>query len=179
MAKDNIQRDGNTIDEQIADRENLNSDDIEGASEGIETKTLIFLDGQFEGQPDEALVNKVETTNAEEGLKETTEIRLKAASGCGCILHTGAEAAVVCLSCRRLHKEPLVLCKECTRKPENICYICNAACCYRCRREKRFLDGEKRVVCMACVKSTLRLRVLKQLIKWALIAAGIYYIIMF
>lgn len=180
MAKDDIQSSGNIVDEQIAGRENLNSDDSEGSSEGIETRTLIFLDGQFEGQPDEALVNKVETTNAEEGLKETTEIRLKAASGCGCILHTGAEAAVVCLSCRRLHKkEPLILCKECVQKPENICYICSAACCYRCRREKHFLDGEKRVVCKACVRSTLRLRLLKQIIKWLLIGAGIYYIIMF
>jgi len=179
MAKDVFQDSENIFDDQIAGQENLNGDDIEGASDGLETRTLIFLDGQFNGQIDEALVNKVETTNAEEGLKETTEIRLKAASGCGCILHTAAEAAVVCLSCRRLHKEPLVLCKECIKKPENICYVCNAACCYRCRREKRFLDGQKRVVCKACLRSTLRLRLLKQIIKWLLIGAGIYYLIMF
>jgi hypothetical protein len=176
MTEDNIQTGGDAADDQIYGEQEL-SGDIRGASEGIETRTLIFLDGQFEGRADEALVNKVETTNAENGLKETTEIRLKAASGCGCILHTGAEAAVACLSCRRLRKEPLILCKECAQKPENICYICTAASCYNCRREKHFLDAEKRVVCKACVRSTLRVRLLKQIIKWLIIAAGIYYII--
>lgn len=179
MAKDDTQDNGNVFDDQIASQENLNGDDIEGASEGIETRTLIFLDGQFNGQIDEALVNKVQTTDAEEGLKETTEIRLKTASGCGHVLHTGAEAGIVCLSCRRLHKEPLILCSTCAKDPANICYICNAASCYRCRREKHFIDGEQRVVCKACVKSTLRLKLIKQIIKWLLIGAGIYYIIMF
>lgn len=178
MGKDDILDSDIIVYDQTDGEQKLNGD-IEGASEGIQTQTLIFLDGQFQGLPDEALVNKLETTYVENGLKEATQIRLKAASGCGCILHTGAEASVVCLSCRRLHKEPLILCKECAIKPENICYICNAACCYRCRREKRFLDSEKRVVCKACARSTLRLKLLKQIVKWLLIAAGIYYIIMF
>ena len=178
MGKDDILDSDNAVYDQTDGEQKLNGD-IEGASEGIETRTLIFLDGQFMGERNEALVNKIETTNAEKGLQETTEIRLKTASGCGHVLHTAAEAGIACLSCKRLHKEPLILCSECAKSPENICYVCNAACCYRCRREKRFLDSEKRVVCKACIKSTLLIGLLKQIIKWFIIAAGIYYIIMF
>jgi len=105
MAKDVFQDSENIFDDQITGQENLNGDDIEGASDGLETRTLIFLDGQFNGQIDEALVNKVETTNAEEGLKETTEIRLKAASGCGCILRS-------CL--RNLRRIENSLCRLCS-----------------------------------------------------------------
>lgn len=180
MAKEDIQDGENIIDAQIAGQENLNGSDNGDTSGDSETRTLVYLDGQFKGQSDEPLVNKVETTSTEEdSLVETTEIRLKTASGCGHVLHTGSEAGIACLSCQRRGDEPLILCAECAKSSENICYICNAASCYRCRRERRFIDGENRVVCRACIKSTLRLRLLKQLIKWLLIGAGIYYLIMF
>jgi len=180
MAEDNILDNENIFDDQINGQENLNSGDMKDASDDSEVRTFIYLDGQFKGQRDELLVNKVETTSTEEdSLVETTEIRFKTASGCGHVLHTGSEAGVACLSCQRRGDEPLILCIECAKDSENICYICNAATCYRCRRERRFIDGENRVVCKACIKSTLRIRFVKQLIKWFLIGAGIYYVIMY
>jgi len=181
MAEDRIQDDENLIDAQIVEHEHINGSDIEeSCTDDSETRTLIYLDGQFKGQTDELMVNKVESTGSEDdAIIETTEIRLKAASGCGHILHISNEAGLACLSCRRLGKEPLILCAECAKSPENICFICNAPCCYNCRRETRFIDGEKRVVCKACIKSTLRIRLLKQIVKWLLIGAGVLYVIMF
>jgi len=185
MAKDDIHDDENLLDAQIIGRENNNGDDGDSdsgkTSDDSEARTFIYLDGQFKGQSDELLVNKVETTSTEEdSLVETTEIRYKTASGCGHVLHTGSEAGVACLSCQRLgEEEPLILCAECAKDSGNICYFCNAPVCYRCRRERPFIDGENRVVCKACIKSTLRIRRLKQLIKWLLIGAGIYYVIMY
>ena len=160
------------------DPENL-SDDIDAPSDGtMETRTQIFLDGQFKGETDEPLVNKVETTTAEDGLVETTEIRLKTAQ-CGHVLHTASEAGLSCMSClRQRTKEPSILCSECAKNPDNICYVCNSVCCWQCRDERR-IDGEKRVVCSACVRTTLRLKFVKQIVKWLLIAGALYYIIMF
>lgn len=180
MAEDNILDDENIFDDQINGQENNNSSDMQDASDDTETRTFIYLDGQFKGQKDELLVNKVESTSIEEdSLRETTEIRLKTASGCGHVMHTSAEAGLACLSCQRRGDEPLILCIECAKDSGNICYFCNAAACHRCRRERRFIDGENRVVCKACIKSTLRIRFVKQLIKWLLIGAGIYYLIMY
>ena len=180
MAEDSILGDDSIFDDQINNRKILNDGDIKDASDDTETRTFIYLDGQFKGQKDELLINKVESTSIEEdSLRETTEIRLKTASGCGHVMHTSAEAGLACLSCQRLGDEPLILCIECAKDSGNICYFCNAATCHRCRRERRFIDGENRVVCKACIKSTLRLRLIKQLIKWLLIGAGIYYLIKF
>ncbi len=176
MAKE-LEADGNIIDSQTA--EDKKDDHDEGSSnEAMETRTLIFLDGQFMGKTDEPLVNKVETTSAEHGLKETTEIRLKSGSGCAHILHTGAELGSSCVSCTRLNKEPLILCSECAKDPDNFCYVCNSICCWQCR-DQRWLDGEMRVVCRACIRTTLRIRLLKHVIKWLIIAAALYYLLMF
>jgi hypothetical protein len=180
MAKDNICDDENSLDTQIIDPENNSGGDSEKTSDDSEVRTFIYLDGQFKGQRDELLVNKIETTSTEEdSLVETTEIRLKTASGCGHVLHTGSETGIACMSCRRCGDEPLILCIECAKDDGNICYICNAAACYKCRRQRPFIDGENRVVCKACIKSTLRIRFVRQLIKWLLIGAGIYYVIMY
>jgi len=177
MAKD-IEVNGNIIDDQSTDWQEHNGD-TERPSEGtMETRTVIYIDGQYSGQADEPLVNKVETTSAEDGLIETTEIKLKTASGCGHVLHTGSEAGDACLSCRRLNQEPLIFCNECAKNPDNLCYVCNSICCWKCRDERR-VDGEMRVVCKACIRSTLRLKLLKQIIKWLFIAAALYYLVMF
>lgn len=175
MAKEDIPNSKNRFDDQNTGPEDLNGGDIEDTSEGLETRTLIFLDGQFKGQPDELLVNKIETT----GLEERIEIRLKTATACGHVLHTGSEAGLRCVSCSRLgKKDPLIFCSECAKNPENICFICNSVCCYLCRRQRR-IDSENRLVCLACVKTTLRVELVKGLIKWLLIGAGILYLIMF
>ena len=180
MTEDSILGDDSIFDDQINSQKILNGGDMRDASDDTENRTFIYLDGQFKGQKNELLINKVESTSIEEdSLRETTEIRLKTASGCGHVMHTSAEAGLACLSCQRLGNEPLILCIECAKDSGNICYFCNAAICHRCRRERRFIDGENRVVCKACIKSTLRLRLIKQLIKWLLIGAGIYYLIMF
>jgi len=177
MAKDIEDNDNMT--NNNPDPENLGDDidDIESSPHEMETRTRIFLDGPFTGGQDEVLVDKTETTSAEDGLVETTTIKLKTASGCGHLLHTASEAGLSCVSCARLHKEPLILCSECAKNPDNICFVCNSVCCWKCRRERR-IDGEKRIVCEACVKSTLRLKLIKQIMKWFLIAAAIYYLIM-
>lgn len=156
-------------------------DDVAGACDGIQEKTLIYIDGQFKGRTNELLINKCQTTRVEDcGSVETTELRWKYASGCSHILHTGAEAGVACLSCRRLgREEPLILCAECAKNALNVCWICNAACCYKCRRERPIVDGEKRVICEACIKSTLRIWLLKQLAKWLIVAGAVYYLIKF
>ena len=176
MAED-IEPDGDIIDVQSAGQENGN-DDIEAQPEdaGIQTKTLIYLDGQVKaGEP---LVDKLETTTAEDGLQETTEIRLKSAD-CGHVVHTGSEAGVSCLSCRRLSKEePLILCAECAKNPDNVCSICHTACCWECRDE-RLIDGEQKAVCKACIRSTLRLRMIKNIIKWLLVGAALYWLLRF
>ncbi len=179
MAKDNEINDS-MVDDGPTQQGNHDGDIIGYSdNETLETRTIIYVDGQVRaGEP---LVDKVESTDAKEGLKETTEIRYKTASGCGHVLHTGAEAGVACLSCQRLGREPLIICAECSKDPTNnncYCYICRAPCCYDCR-DNRWLDGQMRVVCKACIRSTLRLRILKAIIKWLLIAAGIYYLIMF
>lgn len=181
MPEPNIQDSDYIADEQIAEDQTLNGDDVTGGFDGLQEKTLIYLAGQFNGQANEPLVDKCQTTSVQDcGSVETTEIRLKTANGCGHVLHTGAEAGVACLSCKRLHRrESLILCAECAKNALNICWLCNAASCYRCRREKRFIDGEKRVICEACIKSTLRIGLLKQLIKWSIISGAIYYIITF
>jgi len=156
-------------------------DDVGNASDdvgAIETRTIISLDGQFKGEPGEPLVNKTESTTAEEGLVESINIKLKTASGCGHVLHTGNEAGLRCVSCGRLDKEPLILCSECAKNADNICFVCNSVCCYLCRRKRR-IDGEDRLVCLACVKTTLRLKLIRQIIKWLLVAAAIYLLIMF
>ena len=152
-----------------------NASDVAGA---IETRTIISLDGQFKGEPGEPIVNKTESTTAEDGLIESVDIKLKTASGCGHVLHTGNEAGLRCVSCCRLRKEPLILCSECAKNPDTICFVCNSVCCWKCRRERR-IDGENRLVCLACVKSTLRLKRFKLIIKWLLVAAAIYYLVMF
>jgi hypothetical protein len=181
MPEPDIQDSDSIVGKEITDSDVPGGNDVEGAFDGLRTQTLIFLEGQFKGQANEPLVNKLKTTTADERSSlETTEIRLKAAAGCGHILHTSAEAGVACLSCGRLGKEPLLLCAECAKSHENVCYICNAAACYRCRRERRLtIDGEKRVVCEACIKSTLRIRLLKEIIKWLFIAGALYYVVKF
>jgi hypothetical protein len=156
------------------------NDDVDDATDvagAIETRTIISLDGQFNGEPGEPIVNKTESTTAEDGLVEKVDIKLKTASGCGHVLHTGNEAGLRCVSCGRSMKEPLILCSECAKNPDNICLVCNSACCWKCRRERR-IDGENRLVCLACVRSTLRLKLAKQIIKWLLVAAAVYYLIM-
>jgi len=176
--EDDVRVNGEITNARPAGRQEHN-DDVEDATDAagaIETRTIISLDGQFKGEIGEPLVNKVETTTAKDGLVETTEIRLKTAQ-CGHVLHTASEAGLSCVSCARLHKEPLILCSECAKNPDNICFVCNSVCCWKCRRERR-IDGEKRIVCEACVKSTLRLKLIKQIMKWFLIAAAIYYLIM-
>ena len=178
---DDIQADNETINDSNPDPKDF-GDDVDAietsSDETMETRTRIFLDGPFTGGQDEVLVDKAETTTAENGLIETTQIRLKTASACGHILHTGSEAGLRCVSCNRLGKEPLILCSECAKNPDNICYVCNSVCCWQCRDERR-IDGEKRIVCKACVKTTLRLKLIKQIVKWLLIAGAVYYIIMF
>jgi hypothetical protein len=156
-------------------------DDVEDTSDvagAIETRTFISLDGQFRSEPGEPLVNKTESTTAEDGLTESISIKLKTASGCGHVLHTGSEAGLRCVSCSRLGKEPLILCSECAKNADNICFVCNSVCCYRCRRERR-IESEDRLVCLACVRSTLRLKLIRQIIKWLLVAAAVYFLIMF
>lgn len=176
MEKDNEINDSMVDDEPT--QQGSHNGDIEGSSDGIEERTLIFLDGQLTSGTDDPIIDKTETTNAgEEGLEEITQIKIKSAS-CGHVLHTSAEAGLACNSCRRLHKEALVLCTECAKNPANVCYICNAPCCYQCRDE-RWLDGQMRIVCKACIRSTLRLRILKAIIKWLLILAGLYYLVRF
>ena len=82
MAEDNILDNENIFDDQINGQENNNSGDMQGASDDSEVRTFIYLDGQFKGQRDELLVNKVETTSTEEdSLVETTEIRFKTPRG--------------------------------------------------------------------------------------------------
>ncbi len=180
MPEPNTQNSDYIADEQIAEDQALGDSDVTGACDGLQEKTLLYITGPFNGQVNEPLVDKCQTTSVQDcGSVETTEIRLKTANGCGHVLHTDAEAGVACLSCKRLHRESLILCAECAKNMLNICWICNAASCYRCRREKRFIAGEKRVICEACIKSTLRMGLLKQLIKWLIIAGAIYYLITF
>jgi len=168
-----------THDKTASQQEHI--DDVENASDvagAIETRTIISLAGQFKGAVGEPLVNKTESTTAEKGLVETVNIKLKTASGCGHVLHTGNEAGLRCVSCSRLGKEPLILCSECAKNADNVCFVCNSVCCYLCRRERR-IDSEDRLVCLACVKTTLRLKLIRQIIKWLLVAAAIYFLIMF
>ena len=178
--EDDVQINGEIPNAGPAGRQEHN-DDVEDATDAagaIETRTIISLDGQFRGEPGEPIVNKTESTTAEDGLIESVDIKLKTASGCGHVLHTGNEAGLRCVSCCRLRKEPLILCSECAKNPDNICFVCNSVCCWKCRRERR-IDGENRLVCLACVKSTLRLKRFKLIIKWLLVAAAIYYLVMF
>ena len=49
-----------------------NTPDVAGA---IETRTIISLEGEFKGEPGEPLVNKIESTTAEEGLVESINVR--------------------------------------------------------------------------------------------------------
>ncbi len=181
MPEPDIQDSENTIDKQNVEEQALGDDDIVGTCDGLQEKTLIYIDGQFHGRTNELLVNKCQTTRVEDcGSVDTTELRWKTASGCGHVMHTGAEAGVACLSCRRLgREEPLILCTDCAKNALNICWICNAACCYKCRRERPIVDGEKRVICEACIKSTLRIWLLKQLVKWLIVASAVYYLIKF
>jgi hypothetical protein len=178
MAKD-IQPNGDIVNDQDIGQEN-HHDDIEGQLDdaGIQTKTLIYLAGQV--KPGEPLIDKLETTTAEEeGLQEITEIRLRTASGCGHVVHVAAEAGLTCLSCQRMSRpEPRILCSECSKNnPDVICHFCRAPVCYACR-DQRWVDGEKRIVCRACL-STLRLRIVKTIIKWLLVAAAIYWLLRF
>ncbi len=177
MVKDeqnNVELPENEVAEQ-----NDQDGDIIGSQddEGMDVRTLIFLEGQVKaGEP---LVDKAELTGGGDTYQETTTIKLKTSSGCGHVVHTAAEAGLTCLSCQRLGRpEPRTLCSECSKNPALICYICSTACCYVCR-DTRFIDGEMRIVCRACTRSTLRIRLLKQMIKWALIAAAIYFLLTF
>jgi len=177
MAKD--EQNNAELPEKEATEQNDQDGDIIGSQdeEGMDVRTLIFLEGQVKaGEP---LVDKAEITAAGDSYQETTQIKLKTASGCGHVLHTGAEAGLTCLSCQRIGRpEPKILCSECSKNPANICYICSTPCCYACK-DVRFIDGEMRIVCRACIRSTLRIRLLKQIIKWALIAAAIYFLLTF
>ena len=177
---DDVQLNGNITSYKTSHQQEHN-DDVDNGSDvagTIETRTIISLEGQFKGEPGEPLVNKTESTTAEEGLLESVNIKLKTASGCGHVLHTGNEAGLRCVSCSRLGKEPLILCSECAKNADNICFVCNSVCCYRCRKERR-IDSEARLVCLACVRSTLRLKLIKQIIKWLLVAGAVYFLIMY
>lgn len=179
---DDIQADNKTINNSNTAPEVFSDDtsDIDTSSdETMETRTRIFLDGPFTGQPDEVLVNKIEATILEDGFVESTDIRLKTANACGHVLHTGSEAGLRCVSCSRTHrKQPLILCGECAKNPDNICYVCNSVCCWRCRKERR-IDGEKRMVCEACVRTTLRIRLVKRILEWLAVAGALFYLLMF
>lgn len=179
MAKD--EQNNVELPENEATEQNGQDGDIIGShdDEGMDVRTLIFLEGQVKaGEP---LVDKAEFTGGGDTYEEKTTIKLKTASGCGHIVHTAAEAGLTCLACQRLGRpEPHVLCSECSKNqnPAITCYICSTPCCYACR-DIRFIDGEMRIVCCACIRSTLRIRLLKQIIKWALIAAAIYFLLTF
>jgi len=128
----------------------------EGVSDNVmANRTIIFVDGQV--RANEPVVDKLETTIADNGLQEKTEIHLRTAA-CGHVVHTGAQAGSGCSSCARLGREPTILCNDCAKDDSgNICYICHTPCCFECRTRCR-IDDEMRVVCRACVKVSLWLK---------------------
>jgi len=111
MAKHELHNGDADLDRALDTRVDVGADDDSG-SEGLRVRTLIFLQGRYGGAPNDPVVNRTEATTADEsGLLETTTIRLKAASGCGHILHVGQEMGLQCTSCIRLppHSRPLAV----------------------------------------------------------------------
>jgi len=113
----------------------------------------------------------------ESGLLETTTIRLKAASGCGHILHVGQEMGLQCTSCIRLHRpEPNILCTECANDDRNACSVCNCVVCHKCRQQ-RWMDGELKNVCRACLRTRVRWQFIAAVARYVAVAAGVFYLL--
>jgi hypothetical protein len=150
----------------------------EAVSEGLRVRTEIFLEGQFRGRPEERLVDRIEATTADEsGLVETTTLRMKAASGCGHVLHAAPEMGLQCTSCVRLRRpEPGILCIDCAADDRNACSVCNTIVCHECRQQ-RWIEGELRNACRACLRTRIRWQRVVTIAKYGAIAAGVLYII--
>jgi hypothetical protein len=153
-------------------------DDDDFSSEGLRVRTLIFLQGRFRGDPNDPVVNRTEATTADEGgLVETTTHRLRTASGCGHVLHTAQEMGLQCTSCIRLHRpEPNILCTECANDDRNSCAACNTIVCHECRQQ-RWMDGELKNVCRACVRTRIRWQFVTMTARYAAVAAGLFYLL--
>lgn len=179
MAKDAIHSSEADIGRPL-DTHTTVGDDDDSTSEGLRVRTLIFLQGRFRGQPNDPVVNRTEATTADEnGLVETTTLRMKTASGCGHVLHTAQEMGLQCVSCIRLRRpEPNILCTECANDDRNACSVCNTIVCHECRQQ-RWMDGELKHVCRACIRTRIRWQFVATMAKYVVVAAGAYYIIFF
>jgi len=177
MAKHELHNGDPDVDRPLDTRVDVGADDDSG-SEGLRVRTLIFLQGQFRGAPNDPVVHRTEATTADEsGLLETTTIRLKAASGCGHILHVGQEMGLQCTSCIRLHRpEPSILCTECANDDRNTCSVCNCVVCHECRQQ-RWMDGELRNVCRACLRTRVRWQFITVVARYVAVAAGVFYLL--
>ena len=177
MAKDESPTNDAGLHRRSNTHETAGGDD-ESVSEGLRVRTIIFLEGQFRGRPQERLVDRTEATTADDtGLVETTTIRLKAAGGCGHLLHTSQETGLQCTSCVRLRRpDPSILCTECAADDRNACSVCNTIVCYQCRQQ-RWIDGELKTVCRACIRTKLRWQLIATVARYGAVAAGACYIV--
>ena len=177
MAKDDSQS-GDTDLSRPSDTNGIGGGESESVSEGLRVRTLVFLEGRFRGQPDEPLVDRTQATTTDAtGLLETTSTRFKVAAACGHVVHTGQELGLQCTSCIRLHRpEPSLLCTECARDDRNACSVCNAIVCRACRQQ-RWMEGELRTVCRACIRTRLRWQLIKTTARYVAAAVGLYYVI--
>jgi len=177
MAKHELHNGDADLDRALDTRVDVGADDDSG-SEGLCVRTLIFLQGRFGGAPDDPVVNRTEATTADEnGLVETTTFQMKTATGCGHVLHNAQEMGLQCTSCIRLRRpESNILCTECANDDRNTCSVCNCVVCHECRQQ-RWMDGELRNVCRACLRTRVRWQFITAVARYVAVAAGVFYLL--